>query len=106
MPGMLSKKPPIRSLGNTISLNSCGACLKILKKKMRNSVGLLRIRSIYSSNGISVADELIGFDGSALELSYKGTTLLPTTSLRYSGVHFSRAGQVLVRPLITNGRRG
>src|ERR1700742_4472639 len=103
---MLSRKPPIRSLGKTISFNNSGACLKILKKKMRSSVGCDLIRSIYSSKGISAALALIGFDGSAFELSYKGTTLLPTTSFKYSAVHFSRAGQLLVRPLITNGRRG
>ncbi len=45
---------------------------------MRSSVGLDLIRSIYSSNGISAALALMGFDGSAFELSYKGTILLPT----------------------------
>src|SRR5579872_1446535 len=103
MPGMLSINPPIRSLGITISFNNCGACLKILKKKIRSSVGFDRIRSIYSSKGISAAAELMGLDGSAFELSYNGTTLLPTTSFKYSGVHFSHAGQSLVKPFITNG---
>src|ERR1700744_2160200 len=103
---MLSIKPPIRSLGNTISLINSGACLKMLKKKMRSSVGFDLIRSIYSSKGFSAALALMGFDGSAFELSYKGITLLPTTSFRYSGVHFSRAGQLLVSPFMTRGRRG
>src|SRR6185312_13107704 len=106
MDGMLSIKPPINSLGKAISSKSCGACLKILKKNMRSSVGSDMMRSIYLSKGISAAEELIGFDGSAFELSYSGTTLLPTALFRYSGVHFSRAAQLLVKPFITSGRRG
>src|ERR1700679_4185324 len=106
MEGMVSKKTPIKSFGNAISSSKCGSCLNILKKNILNSVGSDIIRSIYSSNGICAAAELIVFEGSAFELSYRGTIFFPTTSFKYAGVHFWRAGQLLVNPLIISGRRG
>ncbi|MNR24116.1 hypothetical protein D3C85_1411780 [compost metagenome] len=69
MAGMLSIKPPIKSLGILMSLIKLGTFLNKLKKKILNSVGSRLIKSRYSPNFMCAVAALIGLLGSAFELS-------------------------------------